>query len=84
MTNLKLIVLVNNQILLSQIDEVGTAIPGEPDCRLNKPLLMEDGNLVSWFGEYTDQEEFMIQSDKILTIAEPKKNLVDKYESFKH
>ena len=83
MTNLKLIVLMNKQILLSQIDEVGSEL-GEPDCRLNKPLLIEDGNLVSWFGEYTDQEEFMIHSDKILTIAEPKKNLVDKYESFKH
>ncbi len=83
MTNLKLIVLTNKQILLSQIDEVGSEL-GEPDCRLNKPLLIEDGNLVSWFGEYTDQEEFMIHSDKILTIAEPKKNLIDKYESFKH
>ncbi len=83
MTNLKLIVLMNKQILLSQIDEVGSEL-GEPDCRLNKPLLIEDGNLVSWFGEYTDQEEFMIHSDKILTISEPKKNLVDKYESFKH
>jgi len=83
MTNLKLIVLTNKQILLSQIDEVGSEL-GEPDCRLNKPLLIEDGNLVSWFGEYTNQEEFMIHSDKILTIAEPKKNLVDKYESFKH
>ena len=83
MTNLKLIVLTNKQILLSQIDEVGSEL-GEPDCRLNKPLLIEDGNLVSWFGEYTDQEEFMIHSDKILTIAEPKKNLIDMYESFKH
>lgn len=83
MTNLKLIVLTNKQILLSQIDEVGSEL-GEPDCRLNKPLLIEDGNLVSWFGEYTDQEEFMIHSDKILTIAEPKKNLIDKYESFKY
>ena len=83
MTNLKLIVLMNKQILLSQIDEVGSEL-GEPDCRLNKPLLIEGENLVSWFGEYTDQEEFMIHSDKILTIAEPKKNLVDKYESFKH
>ena len=83
MTNLKLIVLMNKQILLSQIDEVGSEL-GEPDCRLNKPLLIEGENLVSWFGEYTDQEEFMIHSDKILTIAEPKKNLVDKYESFKY
>jgi hypothetical protein len=83
MTNLKLIVLTNKQILLSQIDEVGSEL-GEPDCRLNKPLLIDGENLVSWFGEYTDQEEFMIHSDKILTIAEPKKNLVDKYESFKH
>jgi hypothetical protein len=83
MTNLKLIVLTNKQILLSQIDEVGSEL-GEPDCRLNKPLLIDGENLVSWFGEYTDQEEFMIHSDKILTIAEPKKNLVDKYESFKY
>lgn len=83
MENIKLIILTNKQILLSQIEEVGSEL-GEPDCKLNKPLLIDGDDLIGWFGEYTDQEEFMIHSDKILTIAEPKKNLIEKYESFKY
>ena len=36
----KLIVLVNQQILVSQIEEVGADI-GEPDCKLVEPFVLE-------------------------------------------
>ena len=41
----KLIYLVNQQKLVSQIDEVGSEL-GEPDCKLVSPfVLKEDGSL---------------------------------------
>ena len=34
----KLLVLLNNQILVTEIEEVGSEI-GEPDCKLTEPFL---------------------------------------------
>ena len=78
---IKAILLTNNQILVSQIDEVPAAVPGEPDCKLTKPFtLTSDGMLESWLMTATRDEEFMISSDKILTLAEPTPTLIEKYE----
>ena len=78
---IKAILLSNNQILVSQIDEVPAAVPGEPDCKLTKPfVLTSDGMLESWMMTATRDEEFMISSDKILTLAEPTPTLIEKYE----
>jgi hypothetical protein len=77
--NLKLLVLPTNQILLTQIEEAGGDI-GEPDCRLVEPFLVnDDGTLSPWLVSLTNQNSFMIHSDKILTIVEPNGTLVDKY-----
>ena len=77
--NLKLLVLPTNQILLTQIEEAGGDI-GEPDCRLIEPFLVnDDGTLSPWLVSLTNQNSFMIHSDKILTIVEPNGKLVDKY-----
>jgi len=77
--NLKLLVLPTNQILLTQIEEAGGDI-GEPDCRLIEPFVVnDDGTLVPWLVTLTNQNSFMIHSDKILTIVEPNGKLVDKY-----
>ena len=78
---IKAILLTNNQILVSQIDEVPAAVPGEPDCKLTKPfVLTSEGMLESWMMTATRDEEFMISSDKIMTIATPTPTLVEKYE----
>ena len=78
---IKAILLTNNQILVSQIDEVPAAVPGEPDCKLTKPfVLTSDGMLESWMMTATRDEEFMISSDKILTLATPTPTLLEKYE----
>ena len=77
--NLKLLVLPTNQILLTQIEEAGGDI-GEPDCRLVEPFVVnDDGTLTPWLVSLTNQNSFMIHSDKILTIVEPNGTLVDKY-----
>ena len=78
---IQLIILTNNLKLVSQIDEVGAAVPGEPDCRLIEPYLLGDmDTLTPWLVEATNQNEFMISSDKILTLVDPKPTLLEKYE----
>ena len=77
---IKALLLANNQILITQIDEVGADI-GEPDCKMTNPfLLKDDGTLEPWLISISRQDTFMISSDKILTITEPMPTLVEKYE----
>ena len=77
---IKAILLTNNQILISQIDEVGADI-GQPDCKLTNPyMLKDDGTMEPWLINISRQDVFMISSDKIITITEPMPTLVEKYE----
>ncbi len=76
----KAIVLTNNQVLISQIDEVGVDI-GQPDCKLTNPyMLKDDGTMEPWLINISRQDVFMISSDKIITLTEPMPTLVEKYE----
>lgn len=71
---------MNNVILISQIEEVGSDI-GEPDCKLTNPfLLKKDLTLEPFLYGYTKQNTFMMSSDKILTLADPTPTLLEKYE----
>ena len=81
MMNPKLIVLMNNQILLSQIEEVGSEI-GEPDCKLIDPYIINQSTLAidPWLSSFTIKNVFMMSSDKILTITEPNENFISKYK----
>ena len=86
---IKLLALVNNKILVSEIEEVGAQV-GEPDCKLINPVTLtttedkitvEEGKIVltKWLQNFTSTNEFMISSDKILTIAEPNSGILEKY-----
>lgn len=77
--NPKVLVMQNNLILLTQIEESGGDI-GEPDCKLTEPFVVNsDLTLSPWLVNITNQNTFMVHSDKILTITEPSGTLVDKY-----
>ena len=77
---IKLIVLVNQQRLVSQIEEIGADI-GQPDCKLTEPFIVGENNTLSpWLVESTNQSVFMLSSDKILTLVDPKPTLLEKYE----
>ena len=77
----RVIALTNNHYIISYVDEVATADIGEPDCKLVKPYLLDgDLNLHRFMREVTDQEDFMVSSDKILTILDAKEDIVNKYE----
>jgi len=77
---IKIIVLTNNQVLLSEIEEIGADI-GEPDCKLINPFIVtKDKTLEPFLLGLTKQDTFMMSSDKILTLADPTPTLLEKYE----
>ena len=76
----KLLALTNNLILITQIEEVGSEL-GEPDCKLIKPFVVGlEQELTPFLCGYTSQDTFMMSSDKILTIVDPKPTLLEKYQ----
>ena len=88
---IKLIILTNQQILVSEIEETGGEI-GEPDCKLIHPVILktteekitvEEGKVLlsPWLQAFTDDTTFMMSSDKILTLAEPGDNILEKYKA---
>ena len=40
MSQIKIIVLMNNKVLVSEIEEVGAEV-GEPDCKLTNPVILK-------------------------------------------
>tara|TARA_B100001175_G_scaffold267480_1_gene238499 strand:+ start:677 stop:946 length:270 start_codon:yes stop_codon:yes gene_type:complete len=82
---IKVIALTTTQhVLISQIDEVPAAVPGEPDCKLANPYwintLEGTTTLEPFLNGITREDEFMISSDKILTLADPTATLQEKYQ----
>ena len=86
----KLIVLTSKELLVSEIEEVGAEV-GEPDCQLINPVILkttddkltiQEGKVLlsPWLQSFTTDTTFMISSDKIITLAEPAENILEKYE----
>ena len=80
--SVKCLLLKNNIALVTEIVEVGSEL-GEPDCKLINPYFLKreisnDYYLETWL-DFTDQNEFMIHSDSILTIVDPNKQVLIKY-----
>jgi hypothetical protein len=79
------LLLVNNQILISQVYQVD-ADPGEPNCRLVDPYLFTLGGtspgfrLTPWMGDVTDDNYAMIHPERIVTIREPKLEVLNHYK----
>tara|TARA_R100000008_G_scaffold78097_1_gene58909 strand:- start:218 stop:454 length:237 start_codon:yes stop_codon:yes gene_type:complete len=72
------------------VEEVQSEL-GEPDCKLTEPFVvrtseekitLQEGiiTLAPWLVGFTNQNTFMLSSDKILTIVEPNSRLKKKYE----
>lgn len=77
---IQIIKIITGQILISQIEEVGSEL-GEPDCKLIKPYLLNDeGTMHPWMENFTSQDTFMIHSDKILTLSEPRPTILEQYQ----
>ena len=76
----KIVRLMTNQTLISEIEEAPAAVPGEPDCRLINPFIIKEGNVLEpWLLNVTKDDIFMMSSDKILTLVDPTPTLLEKY-----
>ena len=75
----KILVLVNGDILISGVEEVAALDIGDPNCKMLSPYKIEGKEMSPYLSNVTDDVEIMICSDKILTLVEPHKSLVDSY-----
>ena len=78
---IKILVHVNEVLLIAQVEEVAALDMGDPNCKLIAPYTVNplNGDLHPWLSEVTDDTEVMMCSDKILTLVEPHKTLIDEY-----
>ena len=80
-----LVLTTTQQLLISEIVEVAAVDIGQPDCKLLNPFVIntESGQTIlePWLLDITQDDTFMMSSDKILTLCEPTPALLEKYES---
>jgi hypothetical protein len=82
MQNLKILILKNDTILITEVHEIETELGG-PDCKLVNPcqMIVSDEavyDMRKW-PVFTDQKELMIHSDSIFTIVDPKPDQIELY-----
>ena len=75
---IKVLLLTSQEIVVSEFDEVAAEF-GDPNCKLTKPHIFKDGALHKWMQDYTEQNEIMINSDKIVTLVTPSPYIFDLY-----
>ena len=75
---IKCVLLDANNILITEVEEI-MAEPGEPDCKFINPYLFNSiDDMTPWL-EASNQKEYMLRSEDILTIAEPTQEVIDRY-----
>lgn len=81
--NVKCLLLKVDTVLITEINEIESEY-GEPNCKLVNPYqwkkreTSEEFFLEPWV-ESSNQKEFMIRSEDILTIADPTTEVIEKY-----
>ena len=66
-------------VLISEVVEMDAEL-GDPNCKLINPYLFNSiDDMKPWKAEITNQTEFMIRSEDILTIADPTGPVMDRY-----
>ena len=76
---IKIIVFVNGDLIISAVEEVAALDIGDPNCKMISPYKIVGKEMSPWLGDVTDDVDIMICSDKILSLVEPHKSLVDAY-----
>ena len=76
---IKCILIDVDNVLISEVVELDAEI-GDPNCKLVNPYLFNSiDDMKPWKADITNQTEFMIRSEDILTIADPSGTIIDKY-----
>jgi len=67
-----------DNVVICEVEEIQAEI-GEPDCKIKNPYQYDkDTGLTPW-PDFAGQTEMMLRSDDILTIVEPKQEIIDQY-----
>ena len=73
----KCVLIDTDNVLITEIVEMDAEI-GDPNCKLINPLLFNSlDDMKPWKGDVTNQTEFMIRAEDILTIADPTGTVID-------
>ena len=68
-----------DNVLITEVVEVMAEL-GEPNCKFINPYRFIDiDNMTPWI-KATNQTEFMLRSEDILTIADPTPEVLEKYK----
>ena len=75
---IKCLVLLTGIVLIAKIEEISAEI-GDPNCLISDVCLINpDGTINPWL-DFSEDTELMIRSENILTIVEPKKDILKLY-----
>ena len=75
---IKVLLLSSQEIVVSEIEDVAAEF-GDPNCKLTKPYIFKDVTLHKWMQDYTEQNEIIINSDKIVTLVTPSPMIFEQY-----
>ena len=76
---IKCVLIDVDNVVVAEVVEMDAEI-GDPNCKLIKPYLFKSiDDMKPWKYEITNQTEFMIRSEDILTIADPTNEVIEKY-----
>ena len=75
---IKVLLLSSQEIGVSEIEEIAAEF-GDTNCKLTKPYKIIEGDLHKWMEDYTEQNEIMINSDKIVTLVTPSPMIFEQY-----
>ena len=75
---IKCLVLLTGIVLIAKIEEISAEI-GDPNCLISDVCLINpDGTINPWL-DFSEDTELMVRSENILTITQPKKDIVKLY-----
>ena len=52
---------------------------GQPDCMLEDPCVIKDNKIIRWMSNVTESLQMFMSSDKILTLVDPSKHILNEY-----
>jgi hypothetical protein len=78
MKTIKCLLLNVDNVIITEVMEIDAEL-GDPDWKLINPYRIDvQGNLTPW-PEVTEQREMKILSDNVLTVVDPKPEIIEKY-----
>tara|TARA_B100001113_G_scaffold278023_1_gene232695 strand:+ start:362 stop:616 length:255 start_codon:yes stop_codon:yes gene_type:complete len=75
---IKCILVEVDKLLISEVEEIDAEL-GNPNCKLTNPVVFESLEKMKPLVEASDDVEFLIRSEDILTMADPTREVIQKY-----